>query len=140
MTIGVRWLYIDIINALNKFFTNSIFWVIFLKKTDILPLKVAFVWAEHHLINWLQSFLLFCLTEANKWKMNQKNNYLIIYVKYVSSLNSLQAIADLFGVCETTVHVIVKYVADIICKHILTSVIRCPSSYPNPFETICRKQ
>ena len=72
--------------------------------------------------------------------MNQKNNYLIIYVKYISSLNTLQAIADLFGVCETTVHVIVKYVAEIICKHILTSVIRCPSSYPNPFETICRKQ
>ena len=42
--------------------------------------------------------------------MNQKNNYLIIYVKYISSLNTLQAIADLFGVCETTVHFIVKYV------------------------------
>ena len=52
--------------------------------------------------------------------MNQKNNYLIIYVKYISSLNTLQAIADLFGVCETTVHFIVKYVAEMICKHILT--------------------
>ena len=53
---------------------------------------------------------------------------LLIYVKYVSSLHTLQAIADLFGVCETTVHVIVKYVAEMICKHILPSVIKWPNS------------
>lgn len=53
---------------------------------------------------------------------------LLIYVKYVSSLHTLQAIAELFGVCETTVHVIVKYVAKMICKHILPSVIKWPNS------------
>ncbi|XP_052788545.1 putative nuclease HARBI1 [Mya arenaria] len=59
---------------------------------------------------------------------------LLIFVKYVSSLHTLQAIADLFGICETTVHVIVKYVAEMICKYLLPSEIKWPNSEPRNAE------
>jgi hypothetical protein len=33
---------------------------------------------------------------------------LLIYIKYVSSQQTMQAIADLFGVCEATVYSLVR--------------------------------
>ena len=53
---------------------------------------------------------------------------LLFFVKYVSSLHPLQDIADMFGVCESTVHVIIKGVSAKICEHLLPSVIKWPTS------------
>lgn len=41
---------------------------------------------------------------------------LLVYVKYVSTQITLQTIADIFGVCESTVFNLVKRISSVICS------------------------
>ncbi|XP_045199193.2 putative nuclease HARBI1 [Mercenaria mercenaria] len=56
---------------------------------------------------------------------------LLIFLKYLSSLHTLQEIADIFGASESSAHVIIKDVAKKIRKHIQPSVIKWPAKQQN---------
>ncbi|CAC5420384.1 unnamed protein product [Mytilus coruscus] len=43
----------------------------------------------------------------------------LIFIKYISSQMTLQAIADIFGVCEYSVFEIVRDLSDVICQKLL---------------------
>ncbi|XP_071177496.1 putative nuclease HARBI1 [Mytilus edulis] len=51
----------------------------------------------------------------------------LIFIKYISSQMTLQAIADIFGVCEFSVFEIVRDLSDVICQKLLPKYITWPS-------------
>jgi DNA-binding CsgD family transcriptional regulator len=52
------------------------------------------------------------------------NKQLLIYIKYVSSQQTMQAIADLFGVCEATVYSLVGRITSVICTELMPEIIK----------------
>lgn len=51
----------------------------------------------------------------------------LIYIKYASSQQTIQSIADLFGVCEATVHNLVKRISTVICSELMPQLIKWPT-------------
>lgn len=54
---------------------------------------------------------------------------LLIYIKYVSSQQTMQAIADLFGVCEATVYSPVRRITSVICTELMPEIIKWPRDH-----------
>ncbi|XP_053394054.1 putative nuclease HARBI1 [Mercenaria mercenaria] len=52
---------------------------------------------------------------------------LLVFIKYVATQLYYQAIADMFGICETTVHNIVHDVSKLISSHLLNTLVKWPS-------------
>ncbi|XP_060562966.1 putative nuclease HARBI1 [Ruditapes philippinarum] len=51
---------------------------------------------------------------------------LLIYVKYISTQQTYQALADIFGVCEYSVHKSIHEISEKICKHLLPDLVKWP--------------
>lgn len=51
---------------------------------------------------------------------------LLIYVKYISTQQTYQALADIFGVCEYSVHKCIHEISEKICKHLLPDLVKWP--------------
>lgn len=54
---------------------------------------------------------------------------LLVYVKYVSTQITLQTIADIFGVCESTVFNLVKRISSVICSELMPLHIKWPTGH-----------
>ncbi|XP_063436630.1 putative nuclease HARBI1 [Mytilus trossulus] len=68
------------------------------------------------------------LRGSRNYKTISLEKQVLIFLKYVSSQMTLQAIADYFGVCEYSVFQIVKCLANVICEKLLAQYIRWPSN------------
>lgn len=51
---------------------------------------------------------------------------LLVFVKYLSTQITFQCIADIFGICETSVHSIIHDLSRIVCKRLMPNLIRWP--------------
>jgi hypothetical protein len=52
---------------------------------------------------------------------------LLVYIKYISTQLTFQCLADIFGICETTVHCIVHCVSKLISSKVLPNMVRWPT-------------
>lgn len=53
---------------------------------------------------------------------------LLIYIKYVSSQQTMQTIGDLFGVCEATICNLVRRKSSVICDELMQEMIKWPGA------------
>ncbi|XP_060563710.1 putative nuclease HARBI1 [Ruditapes philippinarum] len=52
---------------------------------------------------------------------------LLLFIKYLSTQTTFQQLADIFGVCETSVHSVIHDVSEMICVKLLPELIKWPT-------------
>ncbi|XP_061194770.1 putative nuclease HARBI1 [Saccostrea echinata] len=72
------------------------------------------------------SSLLTIFLEFKEKTIIPMEKQLLIFIRYLTTQMTIQAIADQFGVCEYTVFDIVKRLANIVCRELLQQCIKWP--------------